>query len=301
MNCGLGHLPTALDACGLEMIGSFNYVDNSPAHHLVMDYVEGQEKPEDWRALCMYADMILHEKIAGTGQDLNLALKCAQRAAQISKPSFKVTPPVKSIWQQNFVKTPAQVIYDITQAMKGRRSSVTSAKLDTIALKAMRDDALNNREPRFMAESAEHEDVKKHSSLWVELTTQAAMNGNKHCMWEIGLYYLQKSGWFPRRGFSSPSSTPENRLGFEWIMAYAYNMDSLKRYHAYAFLAHVYRDWKLYMAGASLLEQHLNTLPASDTTRVTVQQDLKVWKGPGKLQHFEGQPFYSAANFAREP
>jgi hypothetical protein len=87
-------------------------------------------------------------------------------------------------------------------------------------IKAIEIGATQYNNPDACLLRANAKDVTVYSERWVDLVTKAAMGGSPGACYELGMYWLEKKGWYPcppRQQSRRIPSGAESSVGFDWL------------------------------------------------------------------------------------
>jgi hypothetical protein len=246
----LGDLVAALHLCALEnRKARFKGSISQKARDLVEDLAyEGK----DWRALAIRAEYLMSFKTRPTKLD---------EAFQLAKALIDMTEPYPDKPDDGPELIPHiepwRVLWDIA-----RLKDDTNAQL-----KAVQIGAKQYNSPEAYWWLANSKDVKDYSGQWVDFITKAAVGGNNRACYDLGVYWLEKQGWYPcpisqrlsRVSFDAGSST-----GFDWLEIAAVGRSPQLAAELFLGMALVCRENNCSKVGLSYLESGVDTIKAGN-------------------------------------
>ena len=246
----LGDSLAALHLCALEnRQARFRGSISQKARDLVTDLAyEGK----DWRALAIRAEYLM----AFTSRPTKL-----DEALELAKALINMTEanPNRVDEGPEFIPLiePWRVLWDIA-----RLKDDTKAKV-----KAVQIGATQYNDPEACLWFANSKEVKVYSEQWVDLITKAAMGGSNRACYELGIYWLEKKGWYPcptslRQRLSRVSLDAENCVGFDWLEVAAVGRSPHLAAELFLGMALVWRENNRSKVGLSCLEAGVDTIEA---------------------------------------
>jgi hypothetical protein len=115
---------------------------------------------------------------------------------------------------------------------------------------------------------ANSKDVEAYSEQWVDLMTKAAMAGQNRACYDLGMYWLEKKGWYPcpNRLIQRPTEVSfdaESSVGFDWLEVAAVGRSPPLAAELFLGMALVFRENNCSQRGLDCLENGVDTIQAA--------------------------------------
>lgn len=265
--------------------------------------------PEEWEAQVLHAQHLLRSGVPSQAKK-DKAYRLAKTAFAVTEAGALAPPLLKGTAD---LKDPWRLLRDITDMRLEERQS---AEDEDVWEKAIAAGALEFHDPEACGLLAElPNQVKPYSDQWLELTTKAAMSGNKDASFYLAKYYFELYGWYPcpkmldtesgneRYGPSKASREPESFLGFDWLELSAAQClhDPIKMGLRFIVIALVWRENNLASMGQEYLEfgrDQIEASPVDAAAKALTLQNLNSyidsWKNRLPYQ-------VTAAKYLKEP
>lgn len=200
-----GDTVAALHLCALENRNArFKNAIPQKARDLVEDLAyEGT----DWRALAIRAEYLMSFKTRPAKLD---------EAFELAKALIEMTEPNPDSPDDGPAEIPLiepwRVLWDIARLKDDSKAQVKAVQLG----------ATKYNSPEACWWLANSKDVKLYSEQWVNLMTKAAIGGGNRACYDLGMYWLEKKGWYPcptgvLPRHSKASFDAESSIGFDWL------------------------------------------------------------------------------------
>jgi hypothetical protein len=246
----LGDSIAALHLCALEnRKARFKNAIPQKARDLVEDLAyEGT----DWRALAIRAEYLMSFKTRPT--KLEEAFELAKVLTEMTEPNPNSpddgpeTIPLIEPWR---------VLWDIARLKDDSKAQVKAVQLG----------ATKYNSPEACWWLANSKDVKLYSEKWVDLMTKAAMGGGNRACYDLGMYWLEKKGWYPCPAGLRPrpgkvSFDAESSVGFDWLEVAAAGRSPQLAAELFLGMALVCRENNCFKVGFGYLESGIETIEA---------------------------------------
>jgi hypothetical protein len=248
----LGDSIAALHLCALEnRKARFRGGISEKARDMVADLAyEGK----DWRALAIRAEYLMTFRTRPTKLDEALGLAKALIDMTEANPNREDDGP-------EFIPLiePWRVLWDIARVKDDTKAKV----------KAVQVGATLYNDPEACWWLANSKDMKVYSEEWVDLMTKAAMGGFNRACYELGIYWLEKKGWYPcptslLQRLSRVSFDAESSVGFDWLEVAAVARSPQLAAELFLGMALVCRENNCSKVGLGYLESGVDTIEAGN-------------------------------------
>ena len=131
--------------------------------------------------------------------------------------------------------------------------------------KALQVGANQYNDPKVCYRLALSKAVKLYSEDWIEYMTKAAMGGEKGACIALGMYWLEKKGWYPsppNPQLSKVSFDAESSIGFDWLSVAAVGLEPDRASGLFLGMALVCRENNASGIGLGFLEHGIDTIEA---------------------------------------
>lgn len=174
---------------------------------------------QDWRAMSLYLDYALRrQQNKATAESIyQLAIDLSTMARPSLRTIDQVIPSERFELPWFLLQRAADEYYAHLPPESSEAASVMRTYVG--ALNTGRDTWNDSRAAELLLRNTD--EVKPGSSRWVELLTQAAMQGDPDFCFRLGDYLLRQEGWHPECLKGTP---PKHRTSFWWIELSAYAM-----------------------------------------------------------------------------
>lgn len=173
----------------------------------------------DWRAMSLYLDYTLRkpQNKATAQSSYQIAVDLSTMATPSLTTVDDVSPSERFELPWFQLQKAADEYYSHLPEDSPEAASVQQTYVD--ALNTGRDRWNDSRAAELLLRNTD--EVTPGSARWLELLTQAAMQGNADSCFKLGYYLLRQEGWHPDcRG----GKRPQSRTSFWWIELSAYAM-----------------------------------------------------------------------------
>jgi hypothetical protein len=174
---------------------------------------------QDWRAMSLYLDYALRrQQNKATAENIyQIAVDLSTMAGPSLRTIDQVIPSERFELPWFLLQRAADEYYAHLPPDSSEAASVKRTYVD--ALNTGRDTWNDSRAAELLLRNTD--EVKPGSSRWLELLTQAAMQGDPDFCFRLGDYHLRQEGWHPECLKRSP---PTLRTSLWWIELSAYAM-----------------------------------------------------------------------------
>jgi hypothetical protein len=247
----LGDLAAALHLCALEnRKARFKNTIPQKARDLVQARASAGN---DWKALAVRAEYLMSFKDRPT--KLKEAFELAKLLIEATEPNpdspnegpeeIPLIEPWRVLWH-------AARLNDDTEAQA----------------KAVQIGATQYHNPEACWWWANSKDVEAYSEPWVDLMTKAAMGGQNRACYDLGMYWLEKKGWYPcpTRLVQPPTKVSldaESSLGFDWLEVAALGRSPPLAAELFLGMALVFRENDCSQRGLDCLENGVDAIQAA--------------------------------------
>ncbi|KEF59952.1 uncharacterized protein A1O9_04800, partial [Exophiala aquamarina CBS 119918] len=173
----------------------------------------------DWRAMSLYLDYALRKP-----QNKVTAQNSYQIAVDLSRMAGPSSTNVDDVSPSERYELPW---FQLQKAADEYYAHLPEDSPEAASVQQMYVKALNTGRDRWNDSRAAElllrntDEITPGSTRWVELLTQAAMQGNPDSCFKLGHYLLRQEGWHPD---CLGSTRPQSRTSFWWIELSAYAM-----------------------------------------------------------------------------
>lgn len=238
----------ALHLCALEnRQARFRGGISQKSRDMVTDLAyEGQ----DWRAIAIRAQylMTFHNRPTKLDEAFELAkalIDMTEANTEREDEGPELIPLIE----------PWRVLWDIACLKDDTKTKVKAVEVGATQY--------NNPDACLLLANAK--DVKVYSERWVDLITKAAMGGSRGACYELGMYWLEKKGWYPcppSQELGRISFDAESSVGFDWLEIAAAGKTPNLAAELFLGMALVYRENNYSGIGLGLLESAVDTIEA---------------------------------------
>jgi len=241
----LGDETAALHVCAIENHRkSKSSQASTTANRILAELID----QGNWEALAIRVGQL--KQHANRPARLNEGFKLAEKLVDMTE----ADPTRKNMGPETVqCEPPWRLLRDFAR-LKGD----TAAELRAVTL-----GATHYNDPEAAERLAESVDIDLYSDRWLELTTQAAMNGKSTACWNLGKYWLEKKGWYPC-GNRSVSLALGSTIGFDWFEIAAASREPFEAARVYLSIALVCRENNFPEVGLGYLESAIDTIESGD-------------------------------------